>query len=61
LCASGWIILFHFTSGKALGMKVAQFDCMVVKYFTKRTNKLPNSVTLGYYLSLTHGKLADIQ
>jgi len=33
-------------------MKVAQYDCVVVKYFTKRTNKLPNSVTLGYYLFL---------
>jgi len=42
-------------------MKVAQSDCMFVKYFTKRTNKLPNSVTLGYYLFLTQGKLAEIQ
>lgn len=42
-------------------MKVAQIDCMITKYFTKPLNKLPNSVTLGYYLSLTHGKLADIQ
>jgi hypothetical protein len=42
-------------------MKVAQIDCMITKYFTKLANKLPKPVTLGYYILLTHGKLAEIQ
>jgi hypothetical protein len=45
----GELFLSQFSFHESLGMEVAQFYCMVNKYFTKPVNKLPNYVTLGYY------------